>query len=132
MSIIAYRQPVSRAEIEEIRGVALSKGTLDVLMEAGWVRTRGRRKTPGRPMTYGTTEDFLAHFDLEGLDALPGLSELKAAGLLDTVSDAFEKARRELEEEDRQIDLEDAIKAHAKEKGESQLLLDVSLLQEGE
>lgn len=83
LTIVAYHQPVTRAEIEEIRGVALSKGTLDVLMEAGWVRMRGRRRTPGRPVTYGTTDDFLVHFGLESLQDLPGVDELKAAGLLD-------------------------------------------------
>ena len=84
LAIIAYHQPVTRGEIEEIRGVALSKGTLDTLLEAEWVRPKGRRRTPGRPVTWGTTDDFLDHFGLENLDALPGLAELKAAGLLDT------------------------------------------------
>ncbi len=84
LAIIAYHQPVTRAEIEEIRGVALSKGTLDTLLEAAWVGPKGRRRTPGRPVTWGTTDAFLDHFGLENLDALPGLSELKAAGLLDT------------------------------------------------
>lgn len=84
LAIIAYHQPVTRAEIEEIRGVALSKGTLDVLMETGWIRPRGRRETPGRPMTYGTSEEFLIHFGLEKLADLPGIEELKAAGLLDS------------------------------------------------
>ena len=83
LSIIAYHQPVTRAEIEDIRGVAISKGTLDVLMETGWVRLRGRRKAPGRPVTYGTTDDFLLHFGLEGITDLPGLDELKGAGLFD-------------------------------------------------
>jgi len=82
MAIIAYHQPVTRAEIEEIRGVAAGKGTLDMLMEAGWVRMRGRRRTPGRPVTYGTTPDFLDHFSLSSLGDLPGLEELKGAGLL--------------------------------------------------
>jgi segregation and condensation protein B len=82
LAIIAYHQPVTRAEIEEIRGVQTSKGTLDVLMEAGWVRFRGRRRTPGRPVTLGTTPDFLDHFGLEELRDLPGLEELKGAGLL--------------------------------------------------
>lgn len=82
MAIIAYHQPVTRAEIEEIRGVSTSKGTLDVLMETGWVKMRGRRKVPGRPVTYGTTLDFLDHFGLEDLKDLPGLDELKGAGLL--------------------------------------------------
>ena len=83
LAIIAYHQPVTRAEIEEIRGVQISKGTLDVLMEAGWIRLRGRRRVPGRPVTYGTSEDFLIHFGLESLQDLPGIEELKAAGLLD-------------------------------------------------
>ena len=83
LSIVAYHQPVTRAEIEDIRGVAISKGTLDNLLEIGWVRMRGRRKTPGRPVTYGTTEMFLSQFGLNELTDLPGLHELKAAGLLD-------------------------------------------------
>ena len=82
LAMIAYHQPVTRAEIEELRGVSISKGTLDVLMEAGWIRMRGRRRTPGRPVTYGTTEGFLDHFGLETLGDLPGLDELKGAGLL--------------------------------------------------
>lgn len=82
LAIIAYHQPVTRAEIEDIRGVQTSKGTLDVLMEAGWVRFRGRRRSPGRPVTLGTTRDFLDHFGIEELRDLPGLEELKGAGLL--------------------------------------------------
>ncbi len=82
LAIIAYHQPVTRAEMEEIRGVAAGRGTLDLLMEAGWVRMRGRRRTPGRPVTYGTTEGFLDHFSLESLGDLPGLEELKGSGLL--------------------------------------------------
>ncbi len=82
LSIIAYHQPTTRAEIEEVRGVATGKGTIDILMEAGWVRMRGRRRTPGRPVTYGTTDAFLDHFGLESLGDLPGLEELKGAGLL--------------------------------------------------
>lgn len=82
LATIAYHQPVTRAEIEEIRGVATSKGTLDVLMETDWVKMRGRRKTPGRPVTYGTTDHFLAHFGLEELRDLPGLEELKGSGML--------------------------------------------------
>ncbi|UJQ95070.1 SMC-Scp complex subunit ScpB [Mariluticola halotolerans] len=82
LSIIAYHQPTTRAEIEEVRGVATGKGTLDILMEAGWIRMRGRRRTPGRPVTYGTTDAFLDHFGLESLGDLPGLEELKGAGLL--------------------------------------------------
>ena len=83
LAIIAYHQPVTRADIEEIRGVAISKGTLDTLMEIGWVKLRGRRRTPGRPVTYGTTPGFLEHFGLNETGDLPGLNELKAAGLLD-------------------------------------------------
>ena len=83
LAIIAYHQPVTRADIEEIRGVAVSKGALDVLMEAGWVRMRGRRKAPGRPITYGTTPEFLDHFSLDAIADLPGLDELQGAGLFD-------------------------------------------------
>ncbi|MEZ5757225.1 MAG: SMC-Scp complex subunit ScpB [Emcibacteraceae bacterium] len=86
LAIIAYHQPVTRAEIEEIRGVSVSKGTIDVLMEAVWVKPVGRRRTPGRPMTYGTTEDFLVQFGLNSVKDLPGISELKAAGFLDNVN----------------------------------------------
>lgn len=82
LAIIAYCQPVTRAEIEDVRGVAVSSGTLDILMEAGWVRPRGRRRTPGRPVTFGTTEAFLVHFGLDAIDSLPGRDDLKAAGLL--------------------------------------------------
>jgi segregation and condensation protein B len=82
LAIIAYHQPVTRAEIEDIRGVATSRGTLDVLLETGWVRMRGRRRSPGRPVTYGTTPAFLDHFGLEELRDLPGMEELKGAGLL--------------------------------------------------
>lgn len=84
LAIIAYHQPVTRAEIEDIRGVAISKGTLDMLLEIGWVRMRGRRRTPGRPVTYGTTEAFLTQFGLNDPSDLPGVQELKGAGLLDT------------------------------------------------
>ncbi|MGH6780260.1 MAG: SMC-Scp complex subunit ScpB [Bradyrhizobium sp.] len=84
LAIIAYHQPITRAEIEEIRGVITSKGTLDVLLETGWIRPRGRRKTPGRPLTFGTTEPFLSHFSLETLNDLPGLDELRGTGLLDS------------------------------------------------
>lgn len=83
LAIIAYHQPVTRAEIEDIRGVAVSRGTLDILLEAGWIRPRGRRRAPGKPVTWGTSDSFLDHFGLEGLDALPGIEELKATGLLD-------------------------------------------------
>ncbi len=90
LAIVAYHEPVSRAEIEAIRGVQTSSGTLDVLMEAGWVRVAGRREVPGRPVIYATTPDFLSHFGLASRKDLPGLDELKAAGLLDPVDDAFE------------------------------------------
>lgn len=83
LAIVAYHQPVTRAEIEDVRGVAVSKGTIDVLMELGWLRLRGRRRSPGRPVTYGTTDAFLAHFNLETIADLPGRDDLKAAGLLD-------------------------------------------------
>jgi segregation and condensation protein B len=89
LAIIAYHEPVSRAEIEAIRGVQISKGTLDVLMEAGWVRPAGRREVPGRPLIYATTPDFLAHFGLASRRDLPGLDDLKAAGLLDPVDMAM-------------------------------------------
>ncbi len=115
LSIIAYHQPVTRAEIEDIRGVTISKGTLDVLIEAGWVKLMGRRKTPGRPVTYGSTEEFLVHFGIESIKDLPGVKELKAAGLLDSVDIAIDKMGgmpepgKALEEDDDQIDLEEAI-----------------------
>jgi segregation and condensation protein B len=90
LAIIAYHEPVSRAEVEAIRGVQISKGTLDVLMEAGWVRPAGRREVPGRPLTYATTGEFLTHFGLASRRDLPGIADLKAAGLLDPVDLAFE------------------------------------------
>lgn len=90
LAIVAYHEPVSRAEIESIRGVQTAKGTLDVLLEAGWVRVAGRRDVPGRPVIYATTSDFLAHFGLASRRDLPGIDELRAAGLLDPVEDALE------------------------------------------
>lgn len=90
LAIIAYHEPVSRAEIESIRGVQTAKGTLDVLMEAGWVRAAGRREVPGRPVIYATTPEFLQHFGLETRRDLPGLDELRASGLLDPVDDAYD------------------------------------------
>ncbi|RKF21134.1 SMC-Scp complex subunit ScpB [Altericroceibacterium spongiae] len=90
LAIVAYHEPVSRAEIENIRGVQTAKGTLDVLMEAGWVRIAGRREVPGRPVIYATTPDFLTHFGLSSRRDLPGIDELKAAGLLDPVEDAYD------------------------------------------
>jgi len=89
LAIIAYHEPVSRAEIESIRGVQTAKGTLDVLMEAGWVRVAGRREVPGRPVIYATTPEFLVHFGLESRRDLPGIDDLRAAGLLDPVDDVF-------------------------------------------
>jgi segregation and condensation protein B len=90
LAIVAYHEPVSRAEIEAIRGVQTSAGTLDVLMEAGWVRVAGRREVPGRPVIYATTPDFLSHFGLSSRRDLPGIDDLKAAGLLDPVDEAFD------------------------------------------
>jgi segregation and condensation protein B len=83
LAIIAYHQPITRAEVEQVRGVALSKGTLDMLMEAGWIKPKGRRQAPGRPVTWVTTEDFLQHFGLDRIEDLPNIDELRAAGLLD-------------------------------------------------
>lgn len=104
LAIIAYHEPVSRAEIEAIRGVQISKGTLDVLMEAGWVKTAGRREGPGRPLLYATTADFLTHFGLGSRRDLPGIDDLKAAGLLDPLDeamlDAISADELESEEED--------------------------------
>lgn len=99
LAIIAYHEPVTRAQIEEIRGVAISKGTVDVLMEAGWVRPAGRREVPGRPLLYATTQGFLAHFGLENRRDLPGLADLKAAGLLDPIDEAMLQAENRSEEE---------------------------------
>lgn len=91
LAIVAYNEPVSRAEIEAIRGVQTARGTLDVLLEAGWVRVAGRREVPGRPVIYATTPEFLAHFGLSSRRDLPGIDELKAAGLLDPIEDVFEE-----------------------------------------
>ena len=98
LAIIAYHEPVSRAEIEAIRGVQTAKGTLDVLMEAGWVRAAGRREVPGRPIIYATTPDFLAHFGLASRRDLPGIDELRASGLLDPVDDVFDTLSGERDE----------------------------------
>jgi segregation and condensation protein B len=87
LAIVAYHQPITRAEIEEIRGVGLSRGTIDLLLEIGWIRPSGRRRTPGRPLQWRTTDEFLQHFGLESLDDLPGREEMKAAGLLDARPD---------------------------------------------
>ena len=113
LAIIAYHEPVSRAEIEAIRGVQISKGTLDVLMEAGWIRPAGRREGPGRPLTYATTPDFLTHFGLASRRDLPGMDDLKAAGLLDPVDTALERLGiegpdGEVDEVELETDAEDA------------------------
>ena len=100
LAIIAYHEPVSRAEIEAIRGVQISKGTLDVLMEAGWVRTAGRREAPGRPLLYATTPDFLTHFGLGSRRDLPGIDDLKAAGLLDPLEEAMFSLQLESDDEE--------------------------------
>ena len=100
LAIVAYHEPVSRAEIEAIRGVQTARGTLDVLMEAGWVRVAGRREVPGRPVIYATTPDFLTHFGLESRRDLPGIDELRAAGLLEPVDDAFAALGGDEEEAD--------------------------------
>lgn len=100
LAIVAYHEPVSRAEIEAIRGVQISKGTLDVLMEAGWIRPAGRREGPGRPLTYATTPDFLSHFGLASRRDLPGIDDLKAAGLLDPIDAALEQMVLDRDEED--------------------------------
>lgn len=101
LAIIGYHEPVSRAEIESIRGVQTSGGTLDVLMEAGWVRVAGRREVPGRPVIYATTPEFLQHFGLSSRKDLPGLDELRASGLLDPVDDAFDALMDGSSEEER-------------------------------
>ena len=126
LAIIAYHQPITRVEIEEVRGVATSRGTLDILLEAEWIRPRGRRRVPGRPVTWGTTEHFLDQFGIERLEDLPGIDELKAAGLLDTrpglmslgqISDGADDSSDEDGEDDEElepnIDLEDDIKQSA-------------------
>ena len=94
LAVIAYHQPVTRAEIEEIRGVALGKGTIDTLMEAGWVRPKGRRMSPGRPLLWVTTPGFLTHFGLDALTELPGIDELRATGLLDLTPPVLSESRR--------------------------------------
>lgn len=131
LAIIAYQQPITRAEIEEIRGVALSRGTLDILLEAGWIKPRGRRRVAGRPVTWGTTDAFLDQFGLESLDSLPGIEELKAAGLLDRrggiaaiamrEDDLLSRAEEEEAEEDEEpLDfLEATLEPEEPEEGES-------------
>ena len=108
LAIVAYHEPVSRAEIESIRGVQTAKGTLDELLEAGWVRIAGRREVPGRPVIYATTADFLTHFGLESRRDLPGIDELRAAGLLDPVEDALASAMEAGEEQAASPDEESA------------------------
>ena len=100
LAIVAYHEPVTRAEIESIRGVQIARGTLDVLMEAGWIRPAGRRETPGRPLTYATTSGFLSHFGLESRRDLPGIDDLKAAGLLDAVDPGPAQSAVEKADED--------------------------------
>ena len=99
LAIIAYHEPVSRAEIEAIRGVQISKGTLDVLMDAGWVRPAGRREGPGRPLLYATTQEFLTHFGLGSRRDLPGIDDLKAAGLLDPLDESVFQLQLESEDQ---------------------------------
>lgn len=116
LAIIAYHEPVSRAEIEAIRGVQTSKGTLDVLMETAWIRPAGRRETPGRPLLYATTKEFLTHFGLKTRRDLPGIADLRAAGLLDPVQEAFDDAMGQGKDDDGassedEIALEDTSKA---------------------
>jgi segregation and condensation protein B len=108
LAIIAYHEPVSRAEIESVRGVQTSAGTLDVLMEAGWVRPAGRREVPGRPVIYATTPEFLDHFGLASRKDLPGIDELRAAGLLDPVDEALEAQMRFEPDDDAGDDGDDA------------------------
>jgi segregation and condensation protein B len=108
LAIVAYHEPVSRADIEAIRGVQISKGTLDVLMEAGWVKTAGRREVPGRPLLYATTPEFLTHFGLGSRKDLPGIDDLKAAGLLDPLEDAIFQLDLDSESEERLESQEEA------------------------
>ena len=120
LAIIAYHEPVSRAEIESIRGVQTAKGTLDVLMEAGWIRLAGRREVPGRPVIYATTPEFLEHFGLESRKDLPGMDELRAAGLLDPVDDALEEAMRPDDAEGDTEQGDDAAETQADDAGEAE------------
>jgi segregation and condensation protein B len=128
LAIIAYHQPVTRAEIEQVRGVTVSKGTLDVLLEVGWIRPRGRRRVPGRPLTFGTTESFLSHFGLASLTDLPGMEELKAAGFLElsafaniSVPMPREHAEGELDADEDPLDPEDLVEFEP-DAGESERL----------
>jgi segregation and condensation protein B len=108
LAIIAYHEPVSRAEIEAIRGVQISKGTLDALIEAGWIKPAGRREVPGRPLTYATTPGFLEHFGLASRKDLPGIEDLRAAGLLDPINLAMEQAQMGFDEDEQQLVENDA------------------------
>ena len=118
LAIVAYHEPVTRADIESIRGVQTSGGTLDVLMEAGWVRVAGRREVPGRPVIYATTPEFLSHFGLKSRRELPGIDELKAAGLLDPVDDAFDALMGPDEDPDRPSAEDAAAEEEASHAGE--------------
>jgi segregation and condensation protein B len=108
LAIIAYHEPVSRAEIEAIRGVQISKGTLDALIEAGWIKPAGRREVPGRPLTYATTPGFLEHFGLASRKDLPGIEDLRAAGLLDPIDLAMEQAQIGFGDDEQQLVENDA------------------------
>ncbi|MGH6930425.1 MAG: SMC-Scp complex subunit ScpB [Dongiaceae bacterium] len=128
LAVIAYHQPVTRAEIEEVRGVTLSKGTLDTLLEIGWVRPKGRRRTPGRPVTWVTTDGFLDHFGLEGVDALPGVEDLRAAGLLDVRSAISALGAQALTDTAR-ADLDEADETdHAEQEPDDRALDDAALV----
>jgi segregation and condensation protein B len=123
LAIIAYHQPVTRAEIEEIRGVVVSSGTLDVLMEAGWIAPKGRRETPGRPVTWATTDAFLSHFGLADRSDLPGIDELKAAGLIGprpdfTLSETVTPLERPEEDEEESEDAEVEAEVEVEEEAE--------------
>jgi segregation and condensation protein B len=120
LAIVAYHEPVSRAEIEAIRGVQTSSGTLDVLMEAGWVRAAGRREVPGRPVIYATTPEFLGHFGLSSRKDLPGIDELKAAGLLDPVDEAYDALHSPVET-DNALEFEEGQEDPGDEQGEALL-----------
>jgi segregation and condensation protein B len=140
LAIVVYHQPVTRAEIEEIRGVTTSKGTLDILLTTGWIRMRGRRKAPGRPVTYGTTEEFLRHFGLDSIKDLPGLDELRGAGLLDTrlptgfaiPSPNDDEALQEDEEPLTEADLQEPLELEAIEPDENANENDPETLEEKE
>lgn len=123
LAIIAYHQPITRGEIEEIRGVSVSRGTIDILFEANWIGPRGRRRTPGKPVTWGTTETFLDHFGIEDLDDLPGLEDLKAAGLLDKRPAIQNLGVLNSEKHDEQTELFNEDESHEEEIQVSQNLI---------